>query len=197
MKTSHIVIGLVAAAGVGYWFYKKKQGINVMQSIMPSSNKPTTIVSDSTTQTANAPAYTIANDQVQVVKTTGPIPVLVEYTQKPAEPAPVAPSLPPPTQDYKPAPYLAPQPQYVAPQVLPPPPVIAACKYPTGQLLRASGPKVYQVDSACVRHWVTGAAFGRLKLSQSNVKNISNVELSTTSEGDTINGLSGYNNMMF
>jgi len=194
MKTAHVIIGGLAVAGLGYWFYKKNQGVNVMQSIMPSNNKPATVVSDSTVQAANAPAYTIANDQVQVVKTTGPIPVLVDYTQKPMEPTPVQPVSPPPAQDYKPVPYVAPQ---MSPAIsLPPPPVKAPCKYSTGQLLRSSD-KVFQVDDNCTRHWVPGDVYARNHFKGSDIKQISASEMATTPEGGQLTGLAGYNNMMF
>lgn len=195
MKTAHIVIAGLAVAGLGYWYYKKK-GTIALPSLNPNTKQPAPVVSDATPQTASSPIYTIANDQVQVAKTTGPIPVLMEYTQPAASPPPVfaPPQVTPTVKTYDPAPYVAPAP---APMVtLPPPPVKAPCKYVNGQLLRSSD-KVFQVDDNCTRHWVPGNVYSRLKLKGTDIRQISATEMATTPEGAALTGLAGYSNMMF
>ncbi len=70
-----------------------------------------------------------------------------------------------------------------------PPPV--KCKYTEGQLLKAGGAKVYYYDGACTKHWIPGNIFSKYGFSTANIKAISQSEMDSIPEGDTLQGLAG------
>jgi hypothetical protein len=196
MKTQHIVLGILGIGGIAaaYLYYKKNPTMMRMVS-MATGNNTKAITNDATVENANAPAYTIANDQVQVVKDAGTpailtaakteasqalIPPATSTYQAPAEPKPVTP------------------PAYVQAKAI----INSAstgitnatpnCSYSPGQLLRASDGRVYQVDENCVRHWVTGDVFSKYKFNGALIKNISTQEMQAINVGNNLQGLSGY-----
>lgn len=191
MKSAHVIIGLVAAAGVGYYLYKKKQGVNVVASLLPSSTPvPVTQITNDQPQQLPAPVpvgIPVPTFTTSTIQNTGINPTYnqnVPVQQQQAE-------LPSNTQDSPQLPAQVPIYTPVAtPTVTPTVQVIPVnCKY-KNQLVR-SRDRVNLVDAQCVKHYVPGNVFAR-DYKGRPITQITYAEELAIATGPALQGLNGF-----
>lgn len=64
------------------------------------------------------------------------------------------------------------------------------CQYTEGQLLRAKD-KVYYIDAACTKHYVSGGIYSKYGFRGGDIKQVTQGELDSIPEGNALQGLSG------